>query len=97
MFSSILSLANFTIPRDVRTAFYKIGVNCLQGSHQGAQQSRRMTALADASMTSVIKDSVDTSCGFGSWFSTLPSVIISLIFLPIHHIILIDATFYIGF
>src|SRR5262245_13603978 len=54
-FWSMLTLTMRTLPLCERTTFSRIGVSCLQGSHQGAQKSTSTGALREASSTSLAK------------------------------------------
>ncbi len=48
-------LTSFTLPLAARTAFSRIGVNCLHGPHQGAQKSTSTGWRFNSSITSFMK------------------------------------------
>src|SRR6185436_19397285 len=60
-FSSMLSLTMRTAPLAPRTTFSRIGPNCLQGPHHGAQKSTITGWSNEASTTSAMKFAVFTS------------------------------------
>src|ERR1051325_4805750 len=60
-FSSMFSLAMRTAPLLARTTFSRIGPNCLQGPHHGAQKSTMTGCSNEASTTSAMKLAVVTS------------------------------------
>ena len=59
--SSMFSLTNRTAPPVSATTFSRIGVNCLQGPHQGAQKSTMIGTSRLASRTSAAKVASDVS------------------------------------
>src|SRR5215472_15208955 len=54
-FSSILIFTSRTLPWCARTTFSRMGVSCLQGPHQGAQNSTSTGTCREASSTSLAK------------------------------------------
>src|SRR5262245_26110245 len=54
----MLSLTSLTAPLVARTALSRIGVNCRQGPHHGAQKSTRTGTSRDVSITSRMKSLV---------------------------------------
>ena len=60
-FSSILILANITLSWKEIATFSKMGVNCLQGEHQGAQKSTITGIFSEPLTTNSTKLSWDTS------------------------------------
>ena len=51
-FSSTFIFARITLPFFLFTKFSRMGVNCLQGPHQGAQKSTMTGVVLDFSTTS---------------------------------------------
>ena len=72
-FSSILILANIIFSWNEVAVFSRIGVNCLQGEHQGAQKSTTTGSFSEPLIIYSTKFSWDTSMIFLDIFCDIDS------------------------